>query len=215
MCFDLDAIRCEAELFSIFEAFRERVARRKRCGKCKSEKTLWSFHNDSKRPDGRYPNCKECHYAYMRNRYRTSPNEKPLRIARYERLKNDPDFIAKAKRRSAKHYGSVEGRARSLMSNARKSPDGCALTLDHIKQGIARGRCVVTGIAFDMTIDQLATVGRHTNPFAPSLDRKDPRQGYTNENTRVVIWQYNLMKGEITDEEVLAIAQTLVARNAS
>ena len=33
--------------------------------------------------------------------------------------------------------------------------------------------------------------------------------GYTKENTRIVIWQYNLMKGELTDSELLDICKIL------
>lgn len=186
----------------------------KQCKKCRTEKLFVEFYDKKDSRDGLHPHCKVCVNEYMRSRD-GNPEVLRKRKLRYSRRKDDPDFIADAKRRAAKHYGSIEGRAKSLLRNAQKSPDGCALSLDHVMRGIERGYCIVTGIPFDMTIDQLSRTGRHTNPFAPSLDRTNPHLGYTDENVRVVIWQYNLMKGEISDAEVLTIARTLVSRYAA
>lgn len=74
------------------------------------------------------------------------------------------------------------------------------------------GKCEVTGIPFDFNREGLAP--GVMNPFAPSLDRKTPKLGYTEENTRIVIWLYNAAKGGWTDENVLRMAEALVARKA-
>ena len=76
-----------------------------------------------------------------------------------------------------------------------------------------RGYCMVTGIAFDFTDEHQVQTGRHRNPYSPSLDRIDPRSGYTDENSQIVITQYNLMKGELTDAEILQLCRMIAARN--
>jgi hypothetical protein len=72
--------------------------------------------------------------------------------------------------------------------------------------------CPVTGIAFDLTNGHQLISGRAKNPYAPSLDRIEPKGSYSPENTRVVIWQYNMMKGELSDREIEYIC-ALVAAN--
>lgn len=40
------------------------------------------------------------------------------------------------------------------------------------------------------------------NPYGPSLDRINPSDGYTPENTRVVVWALNAMRNEFSDEVI-------------
>ena len=186
------------------------------CKKCSTEKPLSDFYDSAARTDGKYPYCKVCHQAYMRNRYSTDPTVRTKRIANYaKRRVDDPEFIAANKRRSAEFYESIEGRARTLLTGARRRDANCSVTLEHIVQGIQRGHCPVTGIRFDLTTGHQALSGRSKSPYSPSLDRIDSRKGYTNENTRIVIWQYNMAKGELADYEILFICQQIVARNAN
>lgn len=187
------------------------------CAKCKIAMPKDNFYNNRQRWDGKYPNCIECHQRYMRTRYATNPQVRQYLSEKNKLNRANPDFVAATKRRSAKFYESIEGRARVLLTNARKSPDGnskCTVTLDHIIQGIQRGYCPVTKIRFDLTRAHQAASGRKKNPYAPSLDRIDSRGGYTNENTRVVIWQYNMMKGELTDTEVRFICECVLGKVA-
>lgn len=171
------------------------------CTKCYNCKNLEDFHNDKKRKDGKYIICKECHYSYMRGRYK-DPKVKQKRIDYHERIKNDPVFIMRAKQRSDNFYNSLLGRARTLFNNAKKSPAAkkhpFTLTLNHIIEGIEKGRCAVTGMEF-----QLINRGvNKKNHLAPSVDRIDSTVGYTDENTRIVCWWYNMAKGELTDNQM-------------
>jgi hypothetical protein len=180
----------------------------KTCRKCGMAKPLADFHSDRKRRDGKYPNCRACHGAHMRARYAENPAVKQLRIARYAIRRVDPAFRAASKRRSEKHYGSIEGRAKSLLRCAKRSPDGCSLTLDEVRNLLTEtGRCPVTGIPFDFGP---AKKGYAKNPYAPSLDRIDPASSYSLANVRVVIWQYNMMKGELSDAEVALICRKVI-----
>ena len=63
------------------------------------------------------------------------------------------------------------------------------LTLDDVlamwRDG--KGRCAVTGIK----LSEANPTGLKRRPFIPSLDRIDPRKGYTLENTRLVCFAIN------------------------
>lgn len=98
---------------------------------------------------------------------------------------------------------TVEGRASTLFTGARQRAvirgEPLLLTLEHVIEGIRRGRCPRTGMWFDLRI-----VERHKqNPCAPSLDRINSQGPYSNENVQVVCWQYNAMKQALTPEELL------------
>lgn len=176
------------------------------CNKCGAEKTIESFHNDRKRKDGKYPNCRICHRAYARNRDKIPEiREKRLKYSR-DRMKN-PIHREKQNERGRKYYQSLEGRANTLWKNARKSPAGrtknFTLTVEHILQQLMQGRCAVTKIKFEFDNLHQLFYGRKKNAFAPSIDRIDPRFGYTNQNTRIVIWWYNMAKAELSDREMI------------
>lgn len=53
--------------------------------------------------------------------------------------------------------------------------------------------CSVTGAGFNFD---------PTHPDYPSFDQKEPGQGYTPENTRLVAIWYNRAKGELTDSQI-------------
>lgn len=57
-------------------------------------------------------------------------------------------------------------------------------------------RCAVTGILFDYS-----SARGWVNPLAPSLDRIDASKGYTDKNTRLVIYFVNVAKNEWSDEQ--------------
>lgn len=55
------------------------------------------------------------------------------------------------------------------------------------------GICEDTGIPF--CHDRPTTKGKN-HPFAPSIDRRDPNRGYTEDNCKVVVWIHNRAKGD-------------------
>lgn len=68
------------------------------------------------------------------------------------------------------------------------------------------GLCAVSGLPF--------VFGSQTHfPFAPSIDRIDSSKGYTQDNCRFVLFAVNSLKGTGTDEQMLSIAQAIVARS--
>lgn len=172
----------------------------KNCPKCDQIKPVNCFHNDRSRHDGKYPICKECHYRYTRERHQR-PDVKQKKLDRYHRIKNTEKYKIDAKDRGEKFYNSVEGRARTLFNNAKKSSKKHGhtfnLTLEKLIKTIESGVCQVTGVSFEMNNDFRKMYKK--NPLSPSIDRIDPMKGYTDENTRIVIWWYNMAKGELSD----------------
>lgn len=163
------------------------------CSKCKIEKPFSEFGIDTQRRHGVYHSCKSCVRAYMAARWQ-----------------NNPEHRTKQKQRSRKNYEAVESRARFMMANARlRRPENFTLTLEHVVEGIKAGHCPMTGIEFDLTNSHEKATGRSRNPYGPSLDRIDSRLPYTNENCRIVSTQYNIMKGELSDAELLYICRLI------
>lgn len=100
--------------------------------------------------------------------------------------------------------------ARLLLNNARGRARSktvpFTLTREWIEKRLVGGHCEVTGRSFDFTVG---------SPWVPSLDRTKPSEGYTPENTRVVVWLYNAAKHEFGDAAVLEMARLLVANAAN
>jgi hypothetical protein len=72
---------------------------------------------------------------------------------------------------------------------------------------ISYQQIIYSKIKFDFQLGNGADV---RNKFAPSIDRLDSSKGYTTDNCRVVIYQYNVAKGIWTDSDVLVMAQALI-----
>lgn len=63
-------------------------------------------------------------------------------------------------------------------------------------RALKQTHCAVTGIMFDLSVMR----GR-INQLAPSLDRIDPSKGYTDKNTRLVLYFVNTAKNDMTDAQ--------------
>lgn len=83
--------------------------------------------------------------------------------------------------------------------------EACDLTLEDIKALCEPMICSVTGVPLRWT-DILF------DPWRPSIDRIDSNKGYVHGNVRLVCTMYNLAKHRWTDDEVLFMASSLVAR---
>lgn len=181
----------------------------KQCAKCREWKLVDDFHNDSARKDGKYPNCRICHRTYMRDRHQR--HDVKMRHSAYGKQRRlDPEYRQQSIERSAQFYASIKGRAQTLYRGALRRDPNATLTLDHIISMIERGVCPITGMSFVLIANHRANGKTAMHPYAPSIDQIEANGGYTNENTRVVIWQYNWMKGQLTDDEMLIICHAVV-----
>ena len=69
--------------------------------------------------------------------------------------------------------------------------------------------CEVTGLPFSFHKEEDETF---VGMFTPSLDQRSPGAGYTIENTQVVVWCYNSAKGTGSHDDVMRMAEALMAQ---
>lgn len=123
------------------------------------------------------------------------------------RVKKKTEHAAKAKQRLV---DSIERRAYVVWKRAkdRAAKRSIAFTLSKaaVLQWLEHGHCSVTNLPLDMNF-----VDGKMNPLAPSLDRIDPAQGYTEVNTRLVCWIFNRAKGDGTDSDVYMLLEAMNA----
>jgi hypothetical protein len=97
-------------------------------------------------------------------------------------------------------------RARRLWhsAKARAAAKGLDFSIDveFVARRLERGSCEATGLAFDL----IPAGRRATNPLTPTLDRAHPSEGYTPQNTRVVVAAYNQAVGRWGDDILFLIA---------
>ncbi len=72
--------------------------------------------------------------------------------------------------------------------------------MDKLRKG-----CELTGIAFSYTTDA------RVQPTSPSVDRINPDRGYLKSNCRMILYAVNMFKGAGTDDQMLYLAQALIA----
>jgi len=83
--------------------------------------------------------------------------------------------------------------------NTKKEFEDFNITVEWIENKLLIGKCEITGINFN--IEKQSEYRVH--PYFPSLDKKDPKKGYSTDNTIIVVFIYNLIKNEYTDLLVL------------
>jgi hypothetical protein len=66
-----------------------------------------------------------------------------------------------------------------------------------------KGLCAVTGIPMEKIRATKTTRNRYKNLYKASLDRIDSELGYTKENVRMVCAHVNVMKMDLTDEQLI------------
>ena len=175
-------------------------------GECNRCNILQQVSNYYLRKDGyRYPYCITCTREKARNSHNSEEGQIRRKL-RYDRIKDTDSYKETQKKSSQKHYNSLEGRAKTLLKTTKRNGENFKgqesdIDLEFILLKLEEGKCEVTGIPFNFQ----NTFGTMKNPLAPSIDRIDGNIGYLKSNTRLVIWQYNLMKGELTDDQVFDI----------
>lgn len=174
------------------------------CRTCGIDKPLTDYYMRPSKPIPG-PDCRACakakfkvHYAENKDRYKE-----------YRRRNAERNKIAQ--RSLTREYSlTIHGRAKILLKSAGKRSKSreweLGIDLDFVKRKLERGVCEVTGIGFDLNPHDKYK----NNPLAPSLDRIDSDLPYTPENTRMVIWQYNCMKMNLTDDDMLTFCRLFV-----
>lgn len=172
------------------------------CRKCLEFKQSSEYYLNRNRL---HPYCKPCAREKARTVYSNDPDKYRERIRRYS-VVNREENIA----RGEAFYYSERGRALNLFKSAQvrsvKKGWDFNLSRDDLLEMIRVGKCAVTGIPFVHE----KPVGTVKNPYAASIDRIDSSKPYEKDNIRLVIWQYNLMKGEISDKELYKLCKKVV-----
>jgi len=138
--------------------------------------------------------CTECEKGYIAN------------------YKKSPKYL-KTRRAIAERYGlTISGRAYRIVLSARIRAKRYALefnlTTKDIEKRLRLMKCEITGL--DLVLARNGTT--NYNPWAPSLDRKDPKKGYTKQNTRLVCVAYNVAKGEWSEDVLRTLVSALHKR---
>lgn len=189
----------------------------KRCGHCKEEKVLSFFAKNRASPDGYQGYCKNCSRASVKKNYdankdkykqKYQENKKAI-LARQKKYRNENLEMYKELDRI--YRLSIKGRSMTLFNavKARCRQFGHELELcpARIEFALLVGKCERTGIPFVLEKHE----SRMTNPYSPSVDRKDSTKGYTYSNVQIVCTAYNLAKNQMTDNEFLDFCKVVVA----
>lgn len=175
-------------------AFKKRVnfdGRSKACTQCKIQKPLEQFYRSPNGIGGRTSTCKECSKLL----------QKQKKWGSYS-----PEFYAK-------RMNSIKGRITALRADiqrrAKRRELDFDLDRDWFRERLERGLCEVTAIEFVFHGEE--GTSRRTNPCSPSVDRIDPRRGYTKDNCRMTLLAFNMLKGEATDAQVKYICEMIAA----
>jgi hypothetical protein len=118
-----------------------------------------------------------------------------------------------ANQANKKRYNTFDGRIKQLVSSAkyRARKKGIPFSISEnwvvSEWDEAGGKCAATGL-------NMRAFGRpkKRGHLSLSLDQIDPSKGYTKNNTRLVCWGFNRLKGNSTDEEVYLIASRFCTR---
>lgn len=94
-------------------------------------------------------------------------------------------------------------------NRAKRAGRAFTITIDWFKEKLQAGHCEVTGLPFDYS--RAGKVGRR-NPFAPSLDRIRNEDGYTPDNTQVVLTAINIARNELSEDQFFDIMSAYVQR---
>lgn len=137
---------------------------------------------------------KEAHNARQRKKRRTNPEWFAQNEAGYSR-KHRSKLLSKRPWNYLLQSARFRAKEKGLEYNL--TNEWAAARWNHC--------CEITGIRFR----QNGKKGPH--PFSPSVDRKDASKGYTQDNTRFILWGCNAIKGVGTDEDMFEIAKAIVA----
>lgn len=99
-----------------------------------------------------------------------------------------------------------ENRARILWWAAKRRAEKKGLSFDLLQADVAaaldRGVCQATGLPLDLC-------GRRS-AYSPSIDRRNPDEGYTRKNSWLVCWGFNSAKYKFSMADVIAVAEAIV-----
>ena len=137
---------------------------------------------------------------------------KDYRAAYY--VANREKWVDYSKSWAQKQRQTPERYARMMLTwtrtRARRKGIEFDLTSQFLTELLLAGHCAVTGLPFD--VERSGDGKKGMKPFAPSVDRIDPKLGYVKSNVRIVCYIYNCAKSEFHDEDVMTMASAMLKR---
>lgn len=200
----------------------------KSCTKCGLTKPLTEFQSNMACRDGKRPDCKSCcsllsrkyrdkNKDVLKKRKRTYYEFHKERIMEQHRdyiMRNEDAVFLRLQAYRSKNRKRISawwsksprgmiGKGRQMALKRR--PTDNAVTLDELMAmwSSQNGKCVVSGVT--MTWGQ----GK-TQPTSISIDRVDSALGYTKDNVRLICYQANSFKNRWSDQQMIAMAKSIV-----
>lgn len=167
------------------------------CTGCGETKPIDQFYRSKTGRMGRAAKCKICAYhkhgQYIRNYGQQYRQERREYFTEYNR----------------DYHQQPLNRAKHLWRKAklRHKVGEFTLTVDRIASVLVKGICERTGLAF--SFERHERYNYH--PLAPSIDKRDPFGGYTDDNVQIVCNFYNFGKQQMTDDEYISFCRAVVA----
>ena len=158
----------------------------KQCKRCGLTKSADAFRKHDK--GGLRGSCRECENELTRMAKPWKSENKKKYMAKRRETHRGFALTADAKRRAAEHNLPFD------------------LDWREIQRRIEVGACEVTGLPFDLT--------QPKSWNAPSLDQIVPSAGYTQQNTRVVLYALNTMANNWGVELIVKIADAIKTRRS-
>jgi hypothetical protein len=154
------------------------------CNKCKHYLPFSNFSLNNAKADRLSIYCKKCDKEMQEKKRNNSP-EKQLEYGRKYQAKRREDFNYRLKMliNASKQRATQKGIEHNL-------------TLDELISIYPKdGKCPVFGTPLEF-----GTVGFRDN--SPSIDKIDPKKGYTLDNVQVLSWRANRLKVDASIEEL-------------
>lgn len=142
----------------------------------------------------------------MARRYATPEGREQLKANAAKWRKSDAGKEAIASAGKARRASDpIASMLKSVQARATKEGLTFQLELAQVRELVAPMVCSMTGHALNW---DWAGLGK--NPWAPSLDRIEPSEGYIHSNVRLVCWAYNLARSNWPDAVVREMAKGLL-----
>jgi hypothetical protein len=192
----------------------------KNCRRCKREKQGNEFYHTDQNSDGLTSYCKECyierwreynlsHKEIMNQKskdYQKANKEKVNRKNRNYRKNNKEKCSLYSKKWCLNNLERVKARQlfNAAKTRARKKKISFNISIEWIFSKLKIGYCEYTGIKFDFNKNGKAGL------MSPSIDRINPKLGYTENNCSVVLWSINAFKNQYDLNSIIPIAKKFI-----
>jgi len=118
------------------------------------------------------------------------------------------------------YLNTLHGRVKNMLWDKKTycQKNNIPFDLDYnwLKPLIRSGICQLSGVKLHLvTRGNTGLKPRYIHPMSPSIDRIDPKKGYIKSNCRIIAWCVNAFKQQMTDDDVIKIAQAIVDFNKS